>query len=169
MSGHSTQCIEQRAVAAGRFNSRGGHNALNGLYADWHNSSEIQNKLGFFGEILSDHHTLQRFYDPDRGQVLVDGEDLKGLNVGWLRDQMGIVGQEPVLFDCTIKENIRYAKQDATDEEILKACQEANALNFIQKLPKQLDTMVGEGGTQLSGGQKQRIAIARALIREITI
>ena len=112
---------------------------------------------------------MQRFYDPDRGQVLVDGEDLKGLNVGWLRDQMGIVGQEPVLFDCTIKENIRYAKQDATDEEILKACQEANALNFIQKLPKQLDTMVGEGGTQLSGGQKQRIAIARALIREITI
>ena len=73
------------------------------------------------------------------------------MNVGWLRDQIGIVGQEPVLFDCTIKENIKYAKQDATDEEISKACQEANAFDFIQRLPEKFETMVGEGGTQLSG------------------
>ena len=73
------------------------------------------------------------------------------MNVGWLRDHIGIVGQEPVLFDCSIKENIKYAKPDATDEEISKACQEANAFDFIQKLPQKLDTMVGEGGTQLSG------------------
>ena len=73
------------------------------------------------------------------------------MNVGWLRDHIGIVGQEPVLFDCSIKENIKYAKPDATDEEISNACQEANAFDFIQKLPQKLDTMVGEGGTQLSG------------------
>ena len=81
----------------------------------------------------------------------MDGINLKELNVGWLRDQIGIVGQEPVLFDCTIKENIKYAKQDATDEEITKACQEANAFDFIQRLPEKFETMVGEGGTQLSG------------------
>ena len=81
----------------------------------------------------------------------MDGINLKELNVGWLRDQIGIVGQEPVLFDCTIKENIKYAKQDATDEEISKACQEANAFDFIQRLPEKFETMVGEGGTQLSG------------------
>merc|ERR1719422_884331 len=90
---------------------------------------------------------------------------MKELNVGWLRDQMGIVGQEPVLFDCTIRENIKYAKKSATEEEIIKACKEANAWKFIDDLPKKYDTMVGEGGTQLSGGQKQRIAIARALVR----
>ena len=74
----------------------------------------------------------QRFYDPDHGKVLIDGTDLKELNVGWLRDQMGIVGQEPVLFDCTIKENIRYAKEDATDEEITQACREVNIHEVTQ-------------------------------------
>ena len=108
---------------------------------------------------------VQRFYDPDKGSVSIDGVDLKELNVGWVRDHIGIVGQEPVLFDCTIGENIRYAKPTASFEEIEKACKEANAYAFIQKLPQKYDTMVGEGGTQLSGGQKQRIAIARALIR----
>jgi len=108
---------------------------------------------------------VQRFYDPDSGLVTLDGKDLKDINVGWLRDHIGIVGQEPVLFDCSIKENICYAKADASDEEIIRACKEANAFDFIEKLPKKLDTLVGEGGAQLSGGQKQRIAIARALIR----
>ena len=108
---------------------------------------------------------IQRLYDPDTGHVMLDGENLKNLNVGWLRDNIGIVGQEPVLFDCSIKDNIKYAKQDATEKEIEEACREANAFEFISKLPKGLDTMVGEGGAQLSGGQKQRIAIARALIR----
>ena len=92
-------------------------------------------------------------------------QDLRELNVGWLRDNIGVVGQEPVLFDCSIRENIKYAKQDAAEAEIVKACREANAYDFISKLPHGLDTMVGEGGAQLSGGQKQRIAIARALIR----
>ena len=108
---------------------------------------------------------VQRFYDPHSGTVKIDGIDIKDLNIGWLRDHIGVVGQEPVLFDMTITENIRLGKQDATDEEIEKACKEANAYNFIMKLPQKYNTMVGEGGTQLSGGQKQRIAIARALVR----
>lgn len=108
---------------------------------------------------------IQRFYDPHQGQILLDGTDLKDLNIGWLRNNIGIVGQEPILFDCTIKENILYGRTTATDEDIEKACKEANAYNFISQLPKQYETMVGERGTQLSGGQKQRIAIARALIR----
>jgi len=108
---------------------------------------------------------VQRFYDPDSGTVRIDGHDLKEMNVKWIRDHMGIVGQEPVLFDCSIKDNIRLGRKECTDEEIIKACKEANAWDFIQRLPKQLDTHVGEGGTQISGGQKQRIAIARALVR----
>merc|ERR1712013_157167 len=107
----------------------------------------------------------QRFYDPESGAVEIDGTNIKELNIGWLRDQIGVVGQEPVLFDFSIKENIRMGNLDATDDEIKQACKEANALDFIMKLPNTFDTTVGEGGTQLSGGQKQRIAIARALVR----
>ena len=108
---------------------------------------------------------VQRFYDPESGSVELDGINIKDLNIGWLRDHIGVVGQEPVLFDLSIRENIRMGKFDATDDAIEEACKKANAYNFIQKLPKNFDTMVGEGGTQLSGGQKQRIAIARALVR----
>jgi len=108
---------------------------------------------------------LQRFYDPEAGEVLLDGHNIKNLNIGWLRDQIGVVGQEPVLFDFTIRENILMGRQTASPDEVERVCKEANAWNFISKLPKGLDTKVGEGGTQMSGGQKQRIAIARALIR----
>ena len=110
-------------------------------------------------------HLIQRFYDPCHGSLLIDGQDIKKLNIGWVRDHIGVVGQEPVLFDCSIKDNIRYAKPYASDADIERACKEANAYAFIQKLPQNYDTVVGEGGTRLSGGQKQRIAIARALIR----
>uniref|UniRef100_A0AAR2JL92 ABC-type xenobiotic transporter n=1 Tax=Pygocentrus nattereri TaxID=42514 RepID=A0AAR2JL92_PYGNA len=105
---------------------------------------------------------LQRFYDPD---VTLDGRDIRSLNVRWLRENMGIVSQEPVLFGTTIAENIRYGREDATEEDIEQAVREANAYEFISKLPDKLNTMVGERGAQLSGGQKQRIAIARALIK----
>ncbi|XP_016860656.1 bile salt export pump isoform X6 [Homo sapiens] len=108
---------------------------------------------------------IQRFYDPCEGMVTVDGHDIRSLNIQWLRDQIGIVEQEPVLFSTTIAENIRYGREDATMEDIVQAAKEANAYNFIMDLPQQFDTLVGEGGGQMSGGQKQRVAIARALIR----
>ena len=108
---------------------------------------------------------VQRFYDPDAGSVQLDGDNIKDLNLGWLRNHIGVVGQEPVLFNLTIRENICLSNPSASDLDIEKACKEANAFNFIQELPDKLNTMVGEGGTQLSGGQKQRIAIARSLVR----
>ncbi|ELU15263.1 hypothetical protein CAPTEDRAFT_186799 [Capitella teleta] len=109
---------------------------------------------------------IQRFYDPEEGGVLIDGIDVRKLNIGWLRSNMGVVSQEPVLFGTTIKENIRYGREGVTDDEIINATKHANAYDFIMKLPKQLETLVGERGAQLSGGQKQRIAIARALVRD---
>eukprot|EP00741_Cyanophora_paradoxa_P008173 tig00000025_g7909.t2 len=108
---------------------------------------------------------ILRYYDPAAGTVTVDGRDLKQLNVRWWRSQIGLVGQEPVLFATSIRENIKMGKQDATDEEIVAACKAANAHDFISKMPKGYDTYVGDIGAQLSGGQKQRIAIARALIK----
>uniref|UniRef100_A0A3B3S401 ABC-type xenobiotic transporter n=1 Tax=Paramormyrops kingsleyae TaxID=1676925 RepID=A0A3B3S401_9TELE len=108
---------------------------------------------------------LQRFYDPDAGEITLDGHDIRTLNVKWLRENIGIVSQEPVLFGTTIAENIRYGWENATDEDIERAVKEANAYEFISKLPDKMNTMVGERGAQLSGGQKQRIAIARALVK----
>ncbi|KAL4222180.1 ABC transporter B member 11 [Mactra antiquata] len=109
---------------------------------------------------------LQRFYDPEQGFIQVDGKNLKDLNLKWWREQIGIVSQEPVLFGTTIKENIRYGRENVSDEEIKAATQMANAYDFIMKLPDKFETLVGERGAQLSGGQKQRIAIARALVRD---
>ena len=91
---------------------------------------------------------------------------MRELNLNWLRQNIGVVGQEPVLFGGTIAENIAYGKADATQEEVKKAAIAANAHSFISELPDGYDTLVGERGTQLSGGQKQRVAIARALIRD---
>ncbi|GMP73516.1 hypothetical protein CsSME_00031250 [Camellia sinensis var. sinensis] len=108
---------------------------------------------------------LQRFYDPEAGEVLIDGINLKKFQLKWIREKMGLVSQEPILFGTTIGENIAYGKENATNEEIRTAIELANAAKFIDKLPKGLDTMVGEHGTQLSGGQKQRIAIARAILK----
>ncbi|KAG7464134.1 hypothetical protein MATL_G00183980 [Megalops atlanticus] len=108
---------------------------------------------------------IQRFYDPKEGMVTLDGHDIRGLNIQWLRSLIGIVEQEPVLFATTIAENIRYGRSDVTMEDIVNAAKEANAYNFIMDLPQKFETLVGEGGGQMSGGQKQRIAIARALVR----
>ena len=95
----------------------------------------------------------------------MDGRDIKQLDVHWLRNQIGIVSQEPFLFNVSIAENIRYGKERATNEEIEKASIAANAHDFISELPEGYNTLVGDGGIQLSGGEKQRVAIARALIR----
>ncbi|XP_052575722.1 ATP-dependent translocase ABCB1 isoform X1 [Peromyscus californicus insignis] len=108
---------------------------------------------------------LQRLYDPIEGVVSIDGQDIRTINVRYLREIIGVVSQEPVLFATTIAENIRYGRENVTMDEIEKAVKEANAYDFIMKLPHKFDTLVGERGAQLSGGQKQRIAIARALVR----
>jgi len=109
---------------------------------------------------------LERFYDPNSGHVLLDGVDIKTFRLSWLRQQMGLVGQEPILFNESIRANIAYGKEDgATEDEIVAAANAANAHNFISSLPNGYDTSVGERGTQLSGGQKQRIAIARAMLK----
>ncbi|ORX95493.1 P-loop containing nucleoside triphosphate hydrolase protein [Basidiobolus meristosporus CBS 931.73] len=113
---------------------------------------------------------IQRLYDPAAGSISVDNVDLRTYNVSFLRDMIGIVSQEPVLFNITIRENIalgiRKGQAPPTDQEIENTCRLANAHNFIEKLPMKYDTVVGEKGIFLSGGQKQRIAIARALIKE---
>ncbi|KAF5743846.1 ATP binding cassette subfamily B4 isoform 1 [Tripterygium wilfordii] len=109
---------------------------------------------------------IERFYDPQAGQVLIDGINLKEFQLKWIREKIGLVSQEPALFTASIRENIAYGKPGATNEEIRAATEMANAAKFIDKLPQGLDTMVGEHGTQLSGGQKQRIAIARAILKD---
>ncbi|KAG7166971.1 ATP-dependent translocase ABCB1-like [Homarus americanus] len=109
---------------------------------------------------------IQRFYDTRSGRVLLDGKPVNSLNLGWLRDQIGVVGQEPILFATTIAENIRYGCDGVSMDDIQAAAKEANAHDFIMKLPKKYETNVGERGAQMSGGQKQRIAIARALVRQ---
>lgn len=109
---------------------------------------------------------IQRFYDPMWGQILLDGTDLRLLNLGWLRDQLGVVSQEPVLFATTIKENILIGNPYADDYEIYQFSEEAYAHEFIKQLPQKYSTIVGEKGAQLSGGQKQRVSIARALIKK---
>ncbi|XP_061716264.1 ATP-dependent translocase ABCB1-like isoform X5 [Cydia pomonella] len=112
---------------------------------------------------------ITRFYDVDAGSVRVDGHDVRELSVRWLRAQIGLVGQEPVLFNTTVRENIRYGREDASDADIRAAAEQANAHHFILKLPMGYDTLVGERGVSVSGGQKQRIAIARALVRNPSI
>ncbi|XP_006396374.2 ABC transporter B family member 3 isoform X2 [Eutrema salsugineum] len=109
---------------------------------------------------------IERFYDPNSGQVLIDGVDLKEFQLKWIRGKIGLVSQEPVLFSSSILENIGYGKERATVQEIQAAAKLANAAKFIDKLPQGFETMVGEHGTQLSGGQKQRIAIARAILKD---
>ncbi|KAM6589468.1 hypothetical protein CsatA_012073 [Cannabis sativa] len=108
---------------------------------------------------------LERFYDPIRGHIFLDGNKLKTLEIKWLRSQMGLVNQEPILFATSIKENILFGKEGASMEDVINAAKDANAHEFIVKLPERYDTQVGQFGVQLSGGQKQRIAIARALVR----
>ncbi|TRW99913.1 ABC transporter ATP-binding protein [Flavobacterium gawalongense] len=112
---------------------------------------------------------LLRFYTIDSGEILVDGKNIYDYDLENLRGNMSIVPQDVILFGGTIKENIAYGKPDATEEEILLAAKQANALNFIEGFPEKFETVVGERGIKLSGGQRQRIAIARALLKNPSI
>ncbi|VDP83625.1 unnamed protein product [Echinostoma caproni] len=107
---------------------------------------------------------LQRFYDPAEGNIYIEGVNIRDLNLKAYREQLGCVQQEPILFEGTVAENIRMGKLDATQEEIEEAARQANAHEFITRLPEGYDTMIAERGGGMSGGQKQRIAIARALV-----
>lgn len=108
---------------------------------------------------------LMRLYTPNSGEITIGGTDIQSLDLHRLRQNIGIVPQEVLLFGGTIAENIRYGKPDATDAEVAAAAQQANAMEFIQRFPEGLQTIVGERGIRLSGGQRQRIAIARALLK----
>jgi ABC-type multidrug transport system fused ATPase/permease subunit len=112
---------------------------------------------------------LLRFYDIDCGEILVDGKNIYDYDLENLRGNMSIVPQDVILFGGTIKENIAYGKPNASDEEIILAAKQANALNFIESFPEKFETLVGERGIKLSGGQRQRIAIARALLKNPSI
>lgn len=112
---------------------------------------------------------IERFYDPASGAILLDGNDTRDLDLKWLRNQIGLVNQEPALFATSIRENILYGKDGATMDEIMHAAKLSEALTFISNLPDGFETQVGERGIQLSGGQKQRIAISRAILKDPVI
>jgi subfamily B ATP-binding cassette protein MsbA len=109
---------------------------------------------------------LTRMYDADRGEVLIDGVNIQDLSISDLRDQMGVVTQDNFLYSTSVKDNIRLAKLDATDEDVVAAAKKAYAHDFICALPKGYDTEIGERGVKLSGGQKQRIALARVFLKD---
>ena len=112
---------------------------------------------------------IPRLYDVKEGSVTFDGIDVRKLDLAFLRSQVGVVSQETYLFNGTIRENLLYAKPDASEEEMIEALKKANIYDFVQKQEKGLDTQVGNRGLKLSGGEKQRISIARILLKDPTI
>ncbi len=112
---------------------------------------------------------LIRFYDPEAGRIEIDGVDIRDLKLHWLREQISVVLQEPLLFSGTIEENIQYGKLEASTEEVVAAAEAANAHEFIVGLPDRYDTILGERGAQISGGERQRICVARAFLKDAPI
>jgi ATP-binding cassette, subfamily B, bacterial MsbA len=112
---------------------------------------------------------IPRFYDVSQGQILIDGHDIRHVTIESLRGQIGIVTQQTILFNDTVRNNIAYGNIEKTDEDIIQAAKAANAHDFIMNLPKQYDTVIGEQGAKLSGGERQRISIARALLKDAPI
>lgn len=134
---------------------------------------EPDTKVALVGESGEGKTTLTslllRFYEPEKGRILIDGQDINEVTQKSLREQIGVVFQDPALFSGTIRENISYAKPGATEKQIVEAAKAANAHEFIEKLQNGYNTEIGERGLKLSGGQKQRIAIARALLKDAPI
>ena len=132
-------------------------------------SIEPGQKLALVGESGEGKSTianlLLRFYEAGKGTILIDGQDINGVTQNSLRSSIGVVFQEPLLFSGTVRENIAYSDPSIKESEIISAAKAANAYDFVKKLPKGLDTEIGERGVKLSGGQKQRIAIARAIVK----
>ena len=112
---------------------------------------------------------LPRFYDPGNGAIYIDGQNISDITLSSLRKNISLVSQDIILFDDTVRANVAYAKLDASEEQIKKACKYAAADYFINNLPQSYDTIIGENGIRLSGGQKQRISIARAILKDSSI
>jgi len=112
---------------------------------------------------------LPRFYDPGRGKIYIDGQNIRDITLSSLRKNISLVSQDIILFDDTVRANVAYANLDASEEQIKKACEFAAAADFIENLPQSYDTVIGENGIRLSGGQKQRISIARAILKDTPI
>jgi ATP-binding cassette subfamily B protein len=130
-------------------------------------------RIGLVGHSGSGKTTLTRlllrFSDVEKGIIAIDGQNISEVSQQSLRKNIAYVPQEPMLFHRSLRDNIAYGKPSANDKQILQAARQANALEFIEKLPEGLDTMVGERGVKLSGGQRQRIAIARAILKDAPI
>jgi ATP-binding cassette subfamily C protein CydCD len=114
-------------------------------------------------------HLLMRFWDPSHGRILLGGHDLRDFALDELRRRMALVSQDTYLFNTTVRENLRIGRPEATDEALIEAARQANADEFIARLPDGYDTMIGERGVQLSGGQRQRLSIARAILKDAPI
>ena len=112
---------------------------------------------------------LPRFYDPQKGSIKIDDQNIKHVSLNSLRKNLSLVSQDVILFDDTVKNNISYARPEATEQEIIEACKFAASDDFIKKLPQGYNTIIGENGVRLSGGQKQRISIARAILKKSPI
>ena len=112
---------------------------------------------------------ISRLYDYDEGQILIDGKDIKEISTESLFDKVSIVFQDVVLFNQSVMENIRLGKQDASDKEVKRAAKLANCTDFIEKMDKGFDTVIGENGAELSGGERQRLSIARAFLKDAPI
>ena len=112
---------------------------------------------------------LPRFYDPQEGSIKIDNQNTKEISLKSLRKNLSLVSQDVILFDDSIRNNIAYANTNSTMSEIQEACKFAAASDFIEKLPKGYETIIGENGVKLSGGQKQRISIARAMLKKTPI
>ena len=112
---------------------------------------------------------LPRFYDPQEGNIYIDNQEIKKISLKSLRKSFSLVSQDVILFDATIRSNVLYGNKDASEKEMIEACEFAAAAEFIEKLPNKYDTMIGENGVRLSGGQKQRISIARAILKKAPI